>query len=214
VTTTTFRFKDAIRLTCPVGETAATLREFRGAVERVPAAVLHHHLRETPLRFAFGVWDYPNDFALWAADALENRALAERFAVLDPFHECDLELLRERILDAVDDALGELSSQFPVPPGQEFYFASSVAVKFDLDITAGDLEELASALERVPASSIYYHFYEARLRTDACSDDLSSWLAINGLEEEAKRLNDLDIYMLSLEDCRRVALELLRGEGA
>jgi len=214
VTIKPFRFKDAVRLTCPVGETAATLREFRGAVERVAPSVLHHHLRETPLRFAFTLWDYPNDFALWAADALENRALAERFAVLDPFHESNLELLRENILDAVDDALGELHSHFPVPPGQEFYFANSVAMKFDLDVTAADLDELVGALERVPASSIYYHLYEARLRTDAGSDDLSNWLAAAGLQDEANRLSDLDIYMLSLEDCRRVAIELLRGEGA
>lgn len=214
MTLTPFKFKGAVRLTCPVGETAATLREFRGSIERVPAAVLHHHLRETPLRFAFTLWDYPNDFALWAADALENRALAERFAVLDPFHESDLELLRERILDAVDDAMGELHSHFPVPPGQEFYFASSLVVKYDLDVTAVDLDGLIAAIERVPASSIYYHLYEARLRTDAGSDDLSNWLSAAGLQDEAARLADLDIYMLSLEDCRRVALELLRGEGA
>lgn len=214
MTTTPFTFMDAVRVTCPVGEVAATLREFRGAVERVAPPVLHHHLRETALRFTFGLWDYPNDFALWAAEALENRALAERFAVLDPFHERDLERLRERVLDAVDEALEDLHSHFPVPPGQEFHFAGSVAVEFDLGITAVSLDELLAGLERVPAASIYVHLYEARLRSAAGRDDVSTWLAASGRTAEATRLADLDIYMLSLEDCRRVALELIRGEGA
>ena len=67
-----FRFRDAVRLTCPTGVSAATLREFRDVVERVEPRVLHHHLREVPLRFTFTFWDYPNDFAIWAANALNN----------------------------------------------------------------------------------------------------------------------------------------------
>ena len=42
----------------------------RDAVERAEPGVLHHHLREVPLRFTFTFWDYPNDFAIWAANAL------------------------------------------------------------------------------------------------------------------------------------------------
>jgi hypothetical protein len=208
-----FRFRDAVRLTCPTGESAATLREFRFAVERAAPEVVHHHLRETPLRFAFTVWEYPNDFAIWAAEALENRALAERLAVLDPFHEGDLEVLRERAVDALDEALEDLQSHFPVPAGQEFYFSSSVSVAFDLGIEAGSLEEMLARMAVVPSTSIFFHLYEARLRTDGGTDDLSTWLRENGFAAEAARLADLDIYMLSLEDCRRVALELIRGDG-
>jgi hypothetical protein len=209
-----FRFRDAVRLTCPTGESAATLREFRFAVERAAPEVVHHHLRETPLRFAFTVWDYPNDLAIWAAEALENRPLAERLAVLDPFHERDLETLRERILDALDEALDHVQGHFPVPVGREFYFSSSVSVAFDLGIEAGSLEEMLEKLTTVPSTSIFFHLYEARLRTPSGTDDISAWLLENGFEAEVARLADLDIYMLSLEDCRRVALELIRGDEA
>lgn len=212
--TVPFRFRDAVRLTCPTGESAATLREFRFVVERATPEVVHHHLRETPLRFAFTVWDYPNDFAIWAAEALENRSLAERLAVLDPFHERDLEILRERVIDALDEALEDVQSHFPVPMGQEFYFSSSVSVAFDLDIEAASLDEMVEKLMTVPATSIFFHLYEARLRTPSGTDDISAWLVENGHEEEVARLSDLDIYMLSLEDCRRVARDLIRGEEA
>jgi len=206
-----FRFRDAVRLTSPTGASAATLREFRAIVEHVEPGVLHHHLRETALRFTFTLWDYPNDFALWAANALESRPLAERLAVLDPFHERDIEVLRERVLDAIERSLGEELTILPVPPGQEFHFSSSLAVEMDLGLEARTLKELTAALASVPASSLYFHLYEARLRNEDGSDDLSRWLAGIGLAPQASRLRDLDIYMLSLEASRRIALELLEA---
>ncbi len=208
-----FRFLDAVRLTCPTGTSAATLRDFRAAVERVDRGVLHHHLRETPLRFTFTTFGYPNDFALWAAEALEDRALAERLAVLDPFHARDLEALRQRVLEVVDASLANDDGERPAPRGREFHFSSSVSVAFDLDREASTIGELRERLEQVPASSIYYHVYEARLRNPTGADDLSRWLEAAGHAVAAARLHDLDIYLLSLEACRRVALELL-AEGA
>jgi hypothetical protein len=204
-----FRFRDAVRLNCPTGVSVATLREFRDIVEDVDPGVLHHHLREVPLRFTFTFWDYPNDFAIWAASALENRALAERLAVLDAFHERDLEVLRERVLDAIEVTLGEEGSTFPVAPGQEFHFSSSVAVELALGVEASNLPELIARLREVPATSLYYHLFEGRLRTPLGWDDISLWLLESGHPAAAERLRDLDIYMASLESCRRVAIELL-----
>lgn len=209
-----FRFRDAVRLNCPTGVSAATLREFREVVERIEPGVLHHHLREVPLRFTFTFWDYPNDFAIWAANALESRALAERLAVLDPFHERDIEVLRERVLDAVEASLGDASGTRPVPPGQEFHFSSSVSVELDLGVEAHNVGELTSCLKEVPATSLYYHLFEGRLRTEDGWDDISLWLLESGFPRAAERLRDLDIYMASLESCRRVVVELLAGDAS
>lgn len=204
-----FQFRDAVRITCPTGVSAATLREFRIALESCDTGVLHHHLRETALRFTFAMWDYPNDFALWAAEALERRALAERLAALDPFHHTDLETLRELLLEAVELEEGDAGAHTPVPVGQEFAFCRSLAVEIELDVQVSNLCELRRALGLVPASSLFHHLYEARLRNPAMQDDCSLWLAEIGELGAATRLADLDIYMLSLEDCRRVVLELL-----
>ncbi len=204
-----FRFRDAVRLNCPTGVSAATLREFREVIERSEPGVLHHHLREVPLRFTFTFWEYPNDFAIWAANALENRALAERLAVLDPFHERDIEVLRERVLDAVEASAGETSGSYPVPAGQEFHFSSSVSVELDLGVEARNVDELVACLKEVPASSLYYHLFEGRLRTEGGWDDISLWLLGSGLPRAAERLRDVDIYMASLESCRRLVVELL-----
>lgn len=206
-----FRFRDAVRLTAPTGVAAATLREFRAVVESAAPGVLHHHLRETPLRFTFALFSYPNDFAHWAAAALENLALAERLAALDPFHERDLEVLRERVLDMVDDAYAESPGASSVRPGQEFHFSSSVSVEIDLGIEARDVGELVAGLREVPATSLYFHLFEARVRNPDGADDFSRWLDSAGLTEPAQRLRDLDIYLASLELCRTLAVERLEG---
>ncbi len=207
-----FRFRDTLRLTAPTGVSASTLREFRTAVEKADVGVLNHHLRETPLRFTFTFWDYPNDFALWAAYALEDQGLAERLSILDPFHERDLEVLRERVLEAVERSLADVLGSLPVAPGQEFHFSSSVAVEIDLGMEANSLGDLVALLWTVPATSLYHHLYDARVRNDDGWDDISSWLRDQGLDAAAQRLRDLDIYMASLESCRSVALELLKGD--
>ena len=209
-----FHFRDAVRLNCPTGLSAATLREFRNAIDRLEPPVLHHHLRELPLRFTFTFWDYPNDFAVWAANALENHALAERLSVLDAFHERDLEALREQVAEAVEVALGEEGNTLPVSQGQEFYFSSSVAVTLDLGVEARTLGELVERLQEVPATSLYYHFFESRLRTPDGWDDISHWLLGAGHDAAARRIRNLDIYMASLESCRKVMVELLGKELA
>ncbi len=131
--------------------------------------------------------------------------------MLDPFHERDIEVLRERVLEAVETAHSEGRAALPVSAGQEFHFSSSAAVEFDLGVEASTLAELAERLREVPASCLYQHVFEARLRNDDGADDLSRWLADAGHPRHAARLRDLDIYMLSLEGCRRVVLELLEG---
>jgi hypothetical protein len=207
-----FRFRDTLRLNAPTGVSASTLREFYAAVEKAEPGVLNHHLRETPLRFTFTFWDYPNDFALWAAYALEDQGLAERLSILDPFHERDLEVLREKVLDAVERSLADVFASLPVAPGQEFHFSSSVAVEIDLGMEANGLSDLVALLRTVPATSLYHHLYDARVRNDDGWDDISNWLRLQGLAAAAERLRDLDIYMASLESCRSVVLELLKPE--
>jgi hypothetical protein len=205
-----FNFRDSIRLTSPTGASAATLREFLVAIESVHSEVLHHHLRETPLRYPFRPGDLPNDFAIWAARGLEDSALAERLAVLDPFHERDIEILRERVVEAVETSLEEDHHGRSVLPGREFFFSRSYAVEIELGITAGSMDELLQCLETIPATSLYYHVYEARLRNPDGRDDISVWLDTSlGAQHLTVRLSDLDIYLLSLENCRRVIVELL-----
>jgi hypothetical protein len=209
-----FAFRDAIRLTSPTGVAAATLREFRIGIESADPEVIHHHLRETPLRFPLQIGNYPNDFALWANVNLKNTTLAERLAVLDPFHERDIEELRERVIESIEIALDYQGNHQAVLPGHEFFFSRSFSTEIELGTIAYDLETLIDGIHSVPASSLFFHLYESRLRNEDGRDDLSRWLRSSlGAIDVAERLSDLDFYLLSLEDCRSVVVELLNDGG-
>src|SRR3990170_9059892 len=64
---------------------AADLRELRDRIAACGENVLFHHFFETPLRPTFDNPDYRNDFAVWAKLYLDDRVLAERLGILDPY---------------------------------------------------------------------------------------------------------------------------------
>ncbi|MCU0254808.1 MAG: DUF5752 family protein, partial [Acidobacteria bacterium] len=104
-----FRFCDYEGLAMPTGQRAANLRELLEIVRTAPTAALHHHLYRSQLRHRFEAWDFPNDFASWAATALEDRVLAEKLSALDPFAATDLEAARNALLDVMEDHLDGLT---------------------------------------------------------------------------------------------------------
>jgi hypothetical protein len=80
-----FEFTDYALLVMPTGRSASNLREFLNGIREVPVGVIHHHLYGAALHHQLRAWDHPNDFAIWAAESLEDHALAEKLAALDPY---------------------------------------------------------------------------------------------------------------------------------
>ncbi len=200
-----FRFVDYEGLVLSTGRRASNLREFLDTLSQVSLDVVCHHLHRAALRHRFGTWDYPNDFASWAATGLEDLALAEKLAALDPYAYAQLEQAREAIIDLVEDHLREL----PVVPatrrGLEFHFASAHYFALPSGREAGSLRELRDALTEVPLSSLFFHFHEARLRGPGDdSDDFSRWIEAQlGPHPVADALRGIDFYFFSLDDLRR-----------
>jgi hypothetical protein len=215
-----FRFVDYEGLVMPTGLRAANLREMADLIRRVPLDVIHHHLHRTALAHRFGAWDYPNDFAQWAAHSLEDLALAEKLAALDPFAEADLESARSTIADLIEEHLDAAPMVPWARPGFEFHFASGHFMALPSEREAWTLEELLAALRDVSLSSLYFHFHESRLRDPGDdSDDFSRWIEGQfGLHPIARRLRAIDFYFFSLEDLRQRIIAVfedeLRGEAA
>ncbi|MFQ5585419.1 MAG: DUF5752 family protein, partial [Thermodesulfobacteriota bacterium] len=68
-------------------------------------------------------------------------------------------------------------------------------------------------LDRVDRSSIYFHFFEARLRLGREKDDFSEWLATSlGKEDIAERIKSLDAYMFDLDELREIIKDIV-SEG-
>jgi len=200
----------------PTGLRAASLREFLDHLRNVPLEVVFHHLYRSYLSHRFEVWDYPNDFARWTANALEDHALAEKLAALDPYAEKDLEQAREVIVDLVEDHLDQLPVTPRVRPGLEFHFSSGNYLVLPGNREVWTLSELREALAQVPLNSIYYHFHEARLRGPGDdADDFSRWIEGQfGRNGVVDRMRGLDFYFYSLHDLRQRLLAILDEAAA
>jgi len=186
------------------GKKASTLTELRDRIAEASEASLFHHTYQYFLKGH--VLEYTNDFAHWAGESLEERALAEHLSNVDPYSYPTIEDLRTGLTGAIDDYLHHSPGPRQAIEGDEFFFNETVTFVFPIGIRARNLAEFLSAVKYVDPASIYYHFFEARIRVREGTgghDDFSRWIEeALGKEDLANRLRTIDPFMHSLEDIR------------
>jgi hypothetical protein len=199
-----FDFRACLMVLKSTGKKASSLRELRARIAGVSEGCLFHH---TYQYFVKGhILEYTNDFAHWAGESLEERALAEHLSNVDPFAYPIIEDLRVALLGAIDDYLLHSPEPRQAMEGEEFFFNETVTLVFPIGIRARNLAEFLSAIKYVDPAAIYYHFFEARIRLQEGTegkDDFSRWVeGVLGKEDLANRLRAIDPFMHSLEDIR------------
>lgn len=207
-----FHFKECVTLVSPTGRKAADLYVLREEIKSAPAGCLFHHVHQFFLKTDVVPMPYPNDFAVWAARDLQDPALAERFAQVDPYRLPDIESLRRVLVEIIDAYLEAFPPPRPVLPGCEFFFNDARTIVLDTGYQAHDLLSFLETLEHINSSSLYYHLFQAPMRLHRPADDFSLWLE-EGLGEPdlAARIRRLDPYLLSLEELRKALLQILRA---
>ena len=205
-----FHVKDCALITRMAGiSSVMNLRELRERLTVCPLESLYHHFCETQIRPSFDDPEFRNDLAIWAARHLGDRVLAERIGILNPYSFSSLEELRERLLEIVSERGSERPSEVWHPAGEEFRFMRAATVIFETGTRLHSLAELRQAMPALSQSSVYYHFVEARRRTENGMDDFSLWL--DGLPEDTGAfvagLAAIDFYFLNLRELKR---ELVR----
>jgi hypothetical protein len=207
-----FRFVDYEGLVVASGVEARNLRELLETIRKVPVGVIHHHLFRAVLAHRYGAWDHTNDFSAWAATALGDPILAEKLSSLEPFHRGDIEDARAAIVEIIEDHLDAVATVPWARPGFEFHFASGSYFALPGRREAWTLTELRDGIARIPLSSLYFHFHEARLRGRDDEDDFSRWLTGElGRGDLACRLRGIDFYLFSLEELRQRVVDILDG---
>ena len=78
-----FEFKQCINISKSTGTKAVSLRELRDRLSSVSDESIFHHTYQYFLKGH--ILEYTNDFAHWAGESLEERALAERLSNIDPY---------------------------------------------------------------------------------------------------------------------------------
>lgn len=199
-----FQIRDCTLVILSTGIRVQTLREFREGLINVHPDSIYHHFWGRLLQPRFDEPEYSNDFAAWARHGLHEKALAERLSVIDPTEHDDIEGVRTEVLERVEERLDE-SELIPWSRAdQQFYFLKSKLIILDTGVKVQTPGELGKALKNIPSGSIYYHFIEARRRTDQKTDDFSEWLSYRGDEfkELRKQLCALDPFFSSLKTVR------------
>lgn len=193
------------------GIKTATLPEFIEAIKKVEPGAVFHHTHQSYLKNALIVPEYPNDFAVWVAQSLEERALAEKLASLDFFAMGSVTAIRTAIIRILEDYLQNFPKPRPSRKGDEFFFNDSTTLVIPAGFTAHRLDDFFESLQQVGHSSLYYHFFEARVRLGGPSDDFSFWLEYSlGLKDLSYSIRQLDPYLYSLESLREELLRLVR----
>ena len=205
-----FEFKQCITLPKATGRKVKGLREFRAALADVSGGSIFHHTYQYYLKG--GIMEYTNDFAQWAGEGLEERALSEHLSNIDPYEFPGVEGIRKALIDAVDGHLERFPEPRDAMPGGEFFFNETVTIVYPAGVRARNLAEFLMALKYVEASALYYHFFDARQRLGG-TNDFSLWFDEGlGKSELAKRVGSIDPFMHSLEGIRDRIAAAVEGE--
>ncbi|MBN1545661.1 MAG: hypothetical protein JW902_03280 [Syntrophaceae bacterium] len=212
-----FQIKDCALLTQMSGLMPAfNLRELRDRIAYCNPQIIYHHYCENVLAPTFDYPDFRNDFAVWVRTCLDDKVLAERLGIVNPYQYRSMEDLRQDTLDILDERLNELPLVHSVPPGYEFYFMEAITVVFDTGHVINGPEELGGAVAKMTNGSIYFHFLEARRRTQAGVDDFTWWLqdCEGTWDAYLDVLKSIDFMFYSLAELRQqISESLLRIGG-
>jgi hypothetical protein len=209
-----FWFRECFLMTMPLGKKAINLRELLQILREVDEGVLYYHLLQSRLAVTQPVVEYPNEFALWAATALQDSKLAEKLSSFDPFEYDNMEAVRGAMVDILEEYLWDLPSVPWARPGFEFHFCKASMVVIRSDTPANTLKDFCRGLGKVGLDSVYYHFFEARRRLGMQHiDDFSYWMETNfDLPALVEAIRAIDVYFCTLKEVRDTLLGLIHQD--
>jgi len=208
-----FTFYVSSDLTGLTGKKARHLKEFVEILREIEGSSIFCHTHQSFREFHFAKGIFTNDFAYWVADAIHEEDLAERLASIDIRDYVDIRSLREKIIELVEDQLRSKTDITIAPHGKEFFFCNSTSIAIATSYEVWTLSELKEALKVLGPSSMFYHFFDARLRLGRKTNDFSNWIE-SSLEkpELAKKIQGLDPYLYTLNDLKQKIIEFIEEE--
>jgi len=183
-----FRIMDCALIPLATGQKAQNLKELRNLLREADAGCIYYSFWGGLLKPGFENPEFANNFSAWAHDALHDDVLAERLGVIDPTEFDDLESLRRELVDVIEEHLDEIDVITWTRRDQQFNFITSQIVVFDAQRELTEPQELAAAVREMSSSSVFYHFIDARRRTEGSMDDFRTWL--DGFGEHYRDLQE------------------------
>jgi hypothetical protein len=207
-----FYFNSAAHIIRVTGERAANLGELIEGLRSCPDETIFQHTFQTLQEHHFIREGFSNDFAHWAFSSCNEVALAEQLAVVDIREATSIPILREKLVNIVEQYLKAHPRARERAGLEPFYFCAADTVVIPTPLAARNLNEFAEALKKASIHCVHYHFIEARLRLKLNSNDFSVWLTEElGMHSLADRVNRIDIYTSTLHDIRRKIVRMIEA---
>ncbi len=209
----TFRFYTSSILVEITGKKAHHLKEFVNILKEIDESSIFFHVHHALRDYSFAAGQYSNDFAHWVAEDVEEKSLAERLASINVRDFTDLNSIRNKLVGIIEEHLASTIEIRKAPPGREFYFLRSTEMISATHYEVTTLEEFTRALDRVGMRSIYFHFFDARLRLGRKTNDFSNWIQSSlGEEEKARKINNLDPYFMTMDQLKSRIIAICLGK--
>jgi len=198
--TAKFFVKNCVLASLATGQRASSLFDLRDKLTTIDESSIYFHFWGRRMNPQFVHPQYHNDFAMWAHHHLHDQVLAEQLSVIDPDEFENMEELRQEIIDQIERRLDEHEIVFWTRKSDQFHFISSSIIIFETTLTISSPEDLPKVIAKLPPSSVFYHFIDARSRTQTKVDDFSVWLQDFGQQyiPLVDSIQAIDPYFLSL----------------
>lgn len=209
-----FRFFTRLHLTELTGLRASNLSQLLGFIKEVPGSCIYHHTHKFLQQHQFYSPEPPNDFAYWVTGVLGEDELGEKLASIDIVQYSTIRSLRDKIAGTIEDFLNnsDLAKLKFARESEEFHFLKSVSFVLATKYEACNFKEFADVLERIAVDSIYFHFFESRLRLEKGRNDFSNWIENSCQDKQlADAISRLDPYTHTLEGLRTTLVRMIRS---
>ncbi len=205
-----FRFYTRLNLKELTGLKAKNLKELLDYIKKVPNSVIFYHTHDFIEEYQYLVPQPSNEFALWIGNILGYEAVAEKLSTIDIYEFSNMEEIRKRISDILEEYINSNPSEKECDEGEEFHFIKSVSVVMPTPYIAHDLREFVQILKFISPNSLFFHIYEARLRLGKVTNDFSLWLKESlGEEDLAEKIINIDPYMDTIENIREKIVSII-----
>jgi hypothetical protein len=207
-----FYFHTRLNLVRLLGVNARDPRELLEHMQTVPTSSVYYHTHKFVQEHHFLSPEPPNDFAYWLDNILNIKALGEAFESVNIIEFRDLEEVRVKFVKILKKYLSSRKRLQRCQEGMEFHFMSCKTFVLPTRYVANDLTEFVESIKKISVYSLYFHFFEARMRLQRDENDFSSWLKGIGLKNAASKLSSMDPYTMTLEGLRKKIIEVLEEQ--
>jgi hypothetical protein len=207
-----FAVKDCALIAIATGKRAQNLQELTDRLREVESNSVFYHFWGGLLRPRFDNPEYHNDFAVWVAESLHNKALAEKLAVIDASSFETIEELRNEVMEILEEELDESDYPSWAKKDSLFDFIRCRLVIFDTKLMVAVPEDFVALLPNLSLGSIFFHFIDGRRRNKNSLDDFRNWITSFGpsYEDLVRRIGEICPYFAPLAKLREQLSQAFR----